>query len=1026
MNSCTPVYGLYFFDLSHSNRLFLPLSSVNVNCTINNISARVSISQVYLHQSDDPSHPTLSARYSFPLPANAAVAGFSLIKQDGTTVVGIVQETQEAKVTYHNAVDEGKLASLMQQDHPDVFTVTVGNILPNESVKVEISYITELSEDEDLDSTRFSLPTFISTRYGFTGPSHSPALASAAPTSAFFTLSASVETASPISQIGSPSHTLNTELGPDPSLPNFSQLSFSNFARVSLTSPSALEKDFILTIKSTGLDSPKCIAEVHPQEGTDSIAMALTMVPRFHVPDLGRQEFVFLVDRSGSMGGWGAAGAGRIQTAKKALIVMLRALPYKNTLFNIVSFGDSNSLLWPNSMPYNQKTLDEATKHVDKMEADMGGTEIRSALDAVCKKRKTDRPTSLFVLTDGDAWDLDATLEVIKTAVSTAPREAYLRVFSLGIGNSASTAMVNGLARVGNGSAQYVNDTESFTGKTARLLKAAKAPLLRNLTLYWGLDGAPGIEEAQGGEEEEKDDGFELLSNTETEQTLAPKKPISLFDTTSTPEPLTTPPTAPPPPKSITLVPPPPIQQSPSVIRALSPANRFYAYAIISPPSWKKGSTSIPKSVTLRGTLDSRDEVELEIPVAISHLAVEPNLPPPVHTLAARKIIQDYLDGSHSLSSDLDPDTLARTTEAQVVRLGKTYNLSSKFTSFVCVDESEVGKEREKVLLTERQELTRSSSIDLCMAPTRSLGGGGQFFRSANKTKSKKAMGGGFGLFGGLVGSSSSSPVQPQAMAFGSPTPPGGSTQSASRLFGQAAPAPQSASSAGGSLFGSPARSFGGNSLFGASAGVERSRGGFSFGAAAPPPQAPPTGFVSPAASYGTLSYVQESSAVMSAPLGSDSDDEDCGAQDVDADLSSVQVSTIPAAPKLSPSARAETSVPQLSNADKLDRIVREQSFDGSFSVDVVRWLEHKVTFDVLVSTLGKNVRANLGDATDKIVATLAAMVYLKRVLTGEKEAWEGTYEKALDFCRDLLVEKGLSPSIVRVEELEEAVGNAL
>ena len=49
-----------------------------------------------------------------------------------------------------------------------------------------------------------------------------------------------------------------------------------------------------------------------------------------------------------------------------------------------------------------QTTLDEATKHVDSMQANYGGTEIRAALESVFTVRKTDRPTSLFVLTDGD------------------------------------------------------------------------------------------------------------------------------------------------------------------------------------------------------------------------------------------------------------------------------------------------------------------------------------------------------------------------------------------------------------------------------------------------------------------------------------------------------------------------------------------------------------------------------------------------------------------------------------------------
>jgi uncharacterized protein with von Willebrand factor type A (vWA) domain len=85
------------------------------------------------------------------------------------------------------------------------------------------------------------------------------------------------------------------------------------------------------------------------------------------------------------------------------------------------------------------------------MGADYGGTEIRAALAHCVKARKTDRPMSLLVLTDGDAWDLDGVLSEVTSAVVAAPKNAHLRVSVLGIGKSVSTAMCEGMARVGNG-----------------------------------------------------------------------------------------------------------------------------------------------------------------------------------------------------------------------------------------------------------------------------------------------------------------------------------------------------------------------------------------------------------------------------------------------------------------------------------------------------------------------------------------------------------------------------------------------
>jgi Mg-chelatase subunit ChlD len=76
----------------------------------------------------------------------------------------------------------------------------------------------------------------------------------------------------------------------------------------------------MLTIKSAGLAAPRCVAELHPTQHRCDGAH----VTRFKLPDLSRQEFVFMVDRSSSMGGK------HIEAAKKALVIMLRALPHQD------------------------------------------------------------------------------------------------------------------------------------------------------------------------------------------------------------------------------------------------------------------------------------------------------------------------------------------------------------------------------------------------------------------------------------------------------------------------------------------------------------------------------------------------------------------------------------------------------------------------------------------------------------------------------------------------------------------------
>ncbi|KAK4700208.1 hypothetical protein P7C70_g6045, partial [Phenoliferia sp. Uapishka_3] len=197
-------FGLFY--LHEARSVPINLLDVAAFAQIKDLSAQVTIKQRYqLPKTVTLNHP-VEASYTFPIPARAAVSSFVLVKQDGTRVIGVVQEKEEAKSTYNKAKSEGKLASLMVQDTPDVFTVSVGNILAGETVTVELVYSTELTEDEETDSVRFHLPAHVGARYG-ASPVSAPAASSVSTDSSFFIFSASIESYSPISKISSPSHT---------------------------------------------------------------------------------------------------------------------------------------------------------------------------------------------------------------------------------------------------------------------------------------------------------------------------------------------------------------------------------------------------------------------------------------------------------------------------------------------------------------------------------------------------------------------------------------------------------------------------------------------------------------------------------------------------------------------------------------------------------------------------------------------------------------------------------------------------
>jgi hypothetical protein len=177
------IFGLYYYE---HQVVSLPLLGVRAEATIKELAAQVKLTQTY---GNDATFP-IEAKYSFPIPVRASVCSFVMIKQDGTRVVGSVLEKREAR-----------------------------------EVQIELAYATELSEDEENASIRGHLPVDIGARYGEAPPSKpsfggSVFISSTSPTP-FLALAMSVEAIAPISKIGCPSHSVSTELGPDPRLPNF-------------------------------------------------------------------------------------------------------------------------------------------------------------------------------------------------------------------------------------------------------------------------------------------------------------------------------------------------------------------------------------------------------------------------------------------------------------------------------------------------------------------------------------------------------------------------------------------------------------------------------------------------------------------------------------------------------------------------------------------------------------------------------------------------------------------------------------
>ncbi|KAI3632314.1 hypothetical protein MIR68_009420 [Amoeboaphelidium protococcarum] len=715
MPELLPVYGLFLcpVGVEESGNVSVPLKHVHAAVDILDTVSHVQITQKY--------HNSTSTRaevvYKFPLAFNSAVNKFQakIFPADGSeprTIVGVVKEKDEAAKEYKQAVSQGHRAALLEEAKADIFTITLGNLDVNETIELTIGYVSDVLGDDECDKLRFVLPTTISPRYIPAGQDSGNAFTDATglqsgsgdnssninDAAANYKLSVDVNILmnDTILSVESPSHPVN--ITKDSSNPRSSKVSLA-------WKDTFLDKDFVLVVKTENFSDPRVLVEYNEKTGTH--AMLITMVPRFKLDEL-PCEFIFVADRSGSMEGF------KIEMVKQALELFLKSLP-ENSYFNIIGFGSSYQSLFSESRHYSETSLNEAMGHVRTVRADLGGTELRQPLEfalQTCPKISGFN-RRIFVLTDGEVGNTDE----IKQLVTNQCKSKDTCVYSLGIGNSVSHELVDGIALGGHGNAEYAMENERLEKKILKQLKMSMVPLLKDLKVEWikkedlqvvvGNSGE-GEKKTGGGQEQKKGGVMSFFSKAINPDTHS--RPSSDQELEAAV-----------------------IQQAPAAIPQLLPGKRFLIFCFVKSPQ------SLSKSIKLSGT-SIEGPIELELPVDQSKVVkLKENQPAVIHALAARKLIQDleneksFAHYKHNKSGVVffnepvaKPPTLNQLKQ-EIVHLGVSFQLMSRYTSFVAVDHS--------------QTVLSHGALQKIVVPTRNdLNGGQNRFFSSRSAASGPVM----------------------------------------------------------------------------------------------------------------------------------------------------------------------------------------------------------------------------------------------------------------------------------------------
>ncbi|GAB4479268.1 MAG: VIT domain-containing protein [Burkholderiaceae bacterium] len=458
----------------------LPLKSTRVDVAVSGVIADVRVVQTYRNEGAVP----IEARYVFPASTRAAVYALRMRVAD-RVVDAEIREKRQARSEFDAARREGKRASLLEQHRPNVFQMSIANVMPGETIAVDLRYTETIVADEGV--YRFVFPTVVGSRYdGGSGADSTPTASRrdeawiAQPTlrkgeaaKHTFALNATLVAPFPFKSIGSPSHAFAIEGVGTPHAT----------ARLDADAAHA-NRDVVLEYRLAGRSIE---AGVLVHEGPDeNFFLALIEPPaRAKANDIVPREYVFVVDVSGSMHGFPLA------TAKSLLRNLIGGLRGSDT-FNVIPFAGGHSLLAPASLPATAENIRRAIRFIDG-QTGAGGTELVPALRrALALPADAGRARIFVVVTDGYVTVEKETFELVHGNLGRA------NLFAFGIGSSVNRHLIEGLARAGKGEPFFVLDSRQADAEAARLRRMIEAPVLTRIRArFEGFDAydldAPGI-----------------------------------------------------------------------------------------------------------------------------------------------------------------------------------------------------------------------------------------------------------------------------------------------------------------------------------------------------------------------------------------------------------------------------------------------------------------------------------------------------------------------------------------------------
>ena len=463
----------YFFVKSDTPGIDqLPLKATSAEVNIAGVIADVTVFQEYANEGKNP----IEAIYVFPASTRAAVYSMKMTIGE-RTIVAKISEREQARKDYEEAKQQGKSASLLEQDRPNVFQMNVANIMPGDRIKVELNY-TELLIPED-GVYEFVYPTVVGPRY-----SNQPAV-TAPPREQWisnpythegekplydFDLKCALNAGMPVSDVICTSHKTDIKFdSPQDAI-----------IRLLPEEKQGGNRDFILRYRLAG-DKIQSGVLLYPGKDENFFLAMIQPPKQVRLSVVPPREYVFIVDVSGSMHGF------PLDVSKKLLRDLIGNLRPTDR-FNVLLFAGASNLFSETSVSANEENIKKAINFIDRQQGG-GGTELLPALKRALSLTGTEGFARSFVIaTDGYVDVEKQAFDLIRNNMNKA------NFFAFGIGSSVNRHIIEGMAHAGMGMPFVITKPGEAESTAQKFRKYIQNPVLTHIAVSYDKFDAYDVE----------------------------------------------------------------------------------------------------------------------------------------------------------------------------------------------------------------------------------------------------------------------------------------------------------------------------------------------------------------------------------------------------------------------------------------------------------------------------------------------------------------------------------------------------